>query len=111
MNIARVGNKHLAETEPWKIKDSDPERVEQILQTSYVIITYLSVLSEPFLPFTSNKLMRMIGLNNFSWDMLDNIYENVDYNFRIDKVEMLFRKIEDSEIALQINKLNNNPNL
>ena len=86
MNIARVGNKHLAETEPWKIKDSDPERVEQILQTSYIIITYLSVLSEPFLPFTSNKLMKMIGLNNFSWDMLDNISENIDYTFKIDKI-------------------------
>jgi len=111
MNIARVGNKHLAETEPWKIKESDPERVEQILQTSYIIITYLSVLSEPFIPFTSYKLMKMIGLNNFSWDMLDNISENIDYSFKIDKIEMLFRKIEDSEIDLQINKLNGNPNL
>ena len=111
MNIARVGNKHLAETEPWKIKESDPERVEQILQTSYIIITYLSVLSEPFIPFTSYKLMKMIGLNNFSWDMLDNISENIDHSFKIDKIEMLFRKIEDSEIDLQINKLNGNPNL
>ena len=111
MNIARVGNKHLAETEPWKIKESDPERVEQILQTSYIIITYLSVLSEPFIPFTSYKLMKMIGLNNFSWDMLDNVSENIDYSFKIDKIEMLFRKIEDSEIDLQINKLNGNPNL
>jgi len=111
MNIARVGNKHLAETEPWKIKDSDPERVEQILQTSYFIITYLSVLSEPFIPFTSYKLMKMIGLNNFSWDMLDNISENIDYSFKIDKIEMLFRKIEDSEIDLQINKLNGNSSL
>ena len=110
MNIARVGNKHLAETEPWKIKT---QTWKGRTDSSYFLccITYLSVLSEPFLPFTSNKLMRMIGLNNFSWDMLDNIYENVDYNFRIDKVEMLFRKVEDSEIALQINKLNNNPNL
>ena len=111
MNIARVGNKHLAETEPWKIKESDPERVEQILQTSYFIITYLSVLSEPFIPFTSYKLMKMIGLNNFSWDMLDNISENIDYSFKIDKIEMLFRKIEDSEIDLQINKLNGNSSL
>jgi len=111
MNIARVGNKHLAETEPWKIKESDPERVEQILQTSYIIITYLSVLSEPFIPLTSNKLMKMIGLNDFSWDMLDNVYENIDYSFKIDKIEMLFRKIEDFEIDLQINKLNSNPNL
>ena len=111
MNIARVGNKHLAETEPWKIKDSDPERVEQILQTSYFIITYLSVLSEPFIPFTSYKLMKMIGLNNFSWDMLDNVSENIDYSFKIDKIEMLFRKIEDSEIDVQLNKLNGDPNL
>ena len=111
MNIARVGNKHLAETEPWKIKESDPERVEQILQTSYIIITYLSVLSEPFIPFTSYKLMKMIGLNNFSWDMLDNVSENIDYSFKIDKIEMLFRKIDDSEIDLQLNKLNGNPNL
>ena len=111
MNIARVGNKHLAETEPWKIKESDPERVEQILQTSYIIITYLSVLSEPFIPFTSYKLMKMIGLNNFSWDMLDNVSENIDYSFKIDKIEMLFRKIEDSEIDVQLNKLNGNPNL
>ena len=111
MNIARVGNKHLAETEPWKIKESNPERVEQILQTSYIIITYLSVLSEPFIPFTSYKLMKMIGLNNFSWDMLDNVSENIDYSFKIDKIEMLFRKIEDSEIDLQLNKLNGNPNL
>ena len=111
MNIARVGNKHLAETEPWKIKESDPKRVEQILQTSYIIITYLSVLSEPFIPFTSYKLMKMIGLNNFSWDMLDNVSENIDYSFKIDKIEMLFRKIEDSEIDLQLNKLNGNPNL
>ena len=111
MNIARVGNKHLAETEPWKIKESDPERVEQILQTSYIIITYLSVLSEPFIPFTSYKLMKMIGLNNFSWDMLDNVSENIDYSFKIDKIEMLFRKIEDSEIDVQLNKLNGDPNL
>ena len=111
MNIARVGNKYLAETEPWKIKDSDPKRVEQILQTSYIIIIYLSVLSEPFLPFTSNKLMKMIGLKNSSWDMLDNVSENIDYSFKIDKIEMLFRKIEDSEIDLQLNKLNGNPNL
>ena len=111
MNIARVGNKHLAETEPWKIKESDPERVEQILQTSYIIITYLSVLSEPFIPFTSYKLKKMIGLNNFSWDMLDNVSENIDFSFKIDKIEMLFRKIEDSEIDLQLNKLNGNPNL
>ena len=111
MNIARIGNKHLAETEPWKIKESDPERVEQILQTSYIIITYLSVLSEPFIPFTSYKLMKMIGLNNFSWDMLDNVSENIDYSFKIDKIEMLFRKIEDSEIDVQLNKLNGDPNL
>ena len=53
----------------------------------------------------------MIGLNIFSWDMLDNISEIIDHSFKIDKIEMLFRKIEDSEIDLQINKLNGNPSL
>jgi hypothetical protein len=55
--------------------------------------------------------MKMIGMNNFTWDMLDNVSENIDYSFKIDKIEMLFRKIEDSEIDLQLNKLNGNPNL
>jgi len=58
IGIARIGNKHLADNEPWKIKSENPERVEQILKTSFEIVTYLAVLSEPFLPFTSQKLKK-----------------------------------------------------
>ena len=105
MNIARIGNKYLAETEPWKIKESDPLRVEQILHTSFIIISYLAIVSEPFLPFTSVKLKNMIGLNNYSWDDLDKIFGTVNYNFTIVDIEILFKRIEDSEIEYQIDKL------
>ncbi len=105
MNIARVGNKYLAETEPWKIKESDPLRVEQILHTSFIIISYLAIVSEPFLPFTSVKLKNMIGLNDYSWDDLDKIFGTINYNFTIVDIEILFKRIEDSEIEYQIDKL------
>ena len=105
MNIARIGNKYLAETEPWKIKESDPLRVEQILHTSFIIISYLAIVSEPFLPFTSVKLKNMIGLNDYSWDDLDKISGTIKYNFTIVDVEILFKRIEDSEIEYQIDKL------
>ena len=105
MNIARVGNKYLAETEPWKIKESDPLRVEQILHTSFIIISYLAIVSEPFLPFTSVKLKNMIGLNDYSWDDLDKIFGTTNYNFTIVDIVILFKRIEDSEIEYQIDKL------
>jgi len=105
MNIARIGNKYLAETEPWKIKESDPLRVEQILHTSFIIISYLAIVSEPFLPFTSVKLKNMIGLNDYSWDDLDKIFGTLNYNFTIVDIEILFKRIEDSEIEYQIDKL------
>ena len=109
MNIARIGNKYLAETEPWKIKESDPLRVEQILHTSFIIISYLAIVSEPFLPFTSVKLKNMIGLNDYSWDDLDKIFGTINYNFTIVDIEILFKRIEDSEIEYQIDKLKKSP--
>ena len=105
IGIARLGNKHLADNEPWKIKNENPERVEQILKTSFEIVTYLAVLSEPFLPFTSEKLKKMIGLNKTGWSNLDNLGSEIDFNFTITNKEMLFRRIEDSEIEFQIDKL------
>ena len=110
MNIARIGNKYLAETEPWKIKESDPLRVEQILHTSFIIISYLAIVSEPFLPFTSVKLKNMIGLNDYSWDDLDKIFGTINYNFTIVDIEILFKRIEDSEIEYQIDKLKKSAN-
>ena len=108
IGIARIGNKHLADNEPWKIKSENPERVEQILKTSFEIVTYLAVLSEPFLPFTSEKLKKMIGINNTGWSNIDNRGSEIDFNFIITNKEMLFRRIEDSEIELQIDKLKKN---
>ena len=110
MNIARIGNKYLAETEPWKIKESDPIRVEQILHTSFIIISYLAIVSEPFLPFTSVKLKNMIGLNDYSWDDLDKIFGTLNYNFTIVDIVILFKRIEDSEIEYQIDKLKKSAN-
>ena len=108
IGIARIGNKHLADNEPWKIKSENPERVEQILKTSFEIVTYLAVLSEPFLPFTSEKLKKMIGINKTGWSNIDNLGSEIDFNFIITNKEMLFRRIEDSEIELQIDKLKKN---
>ncbi|MBT7739984.1 MAG: methionine--tRNA ligase [Cryomorphaceae bacterium] len=108
IGIARIGNKHLADNEPWKIKSENPERVEQILKTSFEIVTYLAVLSEPFLPFTSEKLKKMIGINKTGWSNIDNLGSEIDFNFIITNKEMLFRRIEDSEIEFQIDKLKKN---
>ena len=107
INIARIGNKYLADTEPWKIKNENPERVEQILKTSFEIVSYLAVLSDPFIPFTSEKLKKMIGLNKSEWSNLDNLGDEIDFSFTITNKEMLFRRIEDSEIEFQISKLKN----
>ena len=107
INIARIGNKYLADTEPWKIKKENPERVEQILKTSFEIVSYLAVLSEPFIPFTSEKLKKMIGVNKSEWSNLDNLGDEIDFSFTITNKEMLFRRIEDSEIEFQISKLKN----
>ena len=108
IGIARIGNKHLADNEPWKIKSENPERVEQILKTSFEIVTYLAVLSEPFLPFTSEKLKKMIGINKTGWSNIDNLGSEIDFDFIITNKEMLFRRIEDSEIEFQIDKLKKN---
>ena len=107
INIARIGNKYLADTEPWKIKNENPERVEQILKTSFEIVSYLAVLSEPFIPFTSEKLKKIIGVNKSEWSNLDNLGDEIDFSFTITNKEMLFRRIEDAEIEFQISKLKN----
>ena len=108
IGVARIGNKHLADNEPWKIKNENPKRVEQILKTSFEIVTYLAVLSEPFLPYTSEKLKKMIGINKTGWSNIDNLGSEIDFNFIITNKEMLFRRIEDSEIEFQIDKLKKN---
>ena len=106
MNIARLGNKYLADNEPWKIKNDNPKRVEEILYVSFIIVSYLAVISEPFIPFTSKKLKDMIGLKEVHWKDLDNLKDHIDFDFKINNKEMLFRRIEDSEIEFQKSKLN-----
>ena len=110
MNIARLGNKYLADNEPWKIKNDNPKRVEEILNVSFVIVSYLAVISEPFIPFTSKKLKDMIGLKEVDWKDLDNLKDQIDFDFKINNKEMLFRRIEDSEIEFQKSKLNKGVN-
>ena len=102
MNLARLGNKYLADTEPWKLKNTDESRAGTIINIALQIVSHISVLSEPFLPFTSKKLCDMLKINLASWD---DIYEISD-GHQIDSPCLLFSKIEDHEIDDQLNKLN-----
>ena len=104
MNLARLGNKYLTDMEPWKIFKTDPEKVQQILNVSLQIVASLSVLSEPFLPFTSTRLQKMINIENLSWEdggRADLLKPGQDLN----KPELLFERIEDKEIEAQVQKL------
>ena len=107
MNLARIGNKFLAESEPWKLQKSNPEKVTEILYVGYIISCYLAILSEPFLPFTSKKLKAQLNLDKIKdWSELENLDSKLDFSFQIQSEGVLFRKIEDDEIIKQIEKLN-----
>jgi len=107
INLARTGNKFLAESEPWKLQKSNPEKVKEILHVGYIISCYIAILSEPFLPFTSEKLKSQLNLKEIKdWHSLDNLNSKIDFSFQIKSEEVLFRKIEDDEIISQIDKLN-----
>lgn len=104
MNIARLGNKYLQETEPWKLAKTDMARVETILNVALQICANIAVAFEPFLPFMSDKLMKLLGLEKFDWEMLgkDDILAT---GSQIAPAELLFEKIEDATIQAQIDKL------
>ena len=112
MNIARIGNKYLADEEPWKIIKDDPERVKTIIFLSLHISSILAIVSEPFLPFTSKKIKGILQSDNhemkWSWDNLKNNDFLISENLKINEPELLFSRIEDSEIQKQIDKLNKN---
>ena len=112
MNIARIGNKYLADEEPWKKIKDDPERVKTIIFLSLHISSVLGIVSEPFLPFTSKKIKSILQSNNhemkWSWDNLKNNDFLISENLKINEPELLFSRIEDSEIQKQIDKLNKN---
>ena len=109
MNLARLGNKYLADHEPWKLIKTSPERVNSIIYVSLQLVAHIAYLSEPFLPFTSHKLLKILNLKKSNWSILRK--ESIlieDHN--INQQELLFSKIEDSQIDQQLNKLNNYKN-
>ena len=100
-----MGNKYLAEEEPWKlIKTDQKERVKTIMNISLQLCGVLSIVCEPFLPSTSKKLKKILNFENFSWNSIS--IDNPVKIKNINKGELIFRKIEDDEIELQVQKLN-----
>ena len=105
IDLARLGNKYLAEEEPWKlIKTDQKERVKTIMNISIQLCAVLSIVCEPFLPSTSEKLKKILNFENSSWNSIS-IVNPIKIN-NINKGELIFRKIEDDEIELQVQKLN-----
>jgi methionyl-tRNA synthetase len=106
MNLARLGNKYLADEEPWKQIKTNPERVQTIMYVALQIAGGLAVLSEPFLPHTSQKLKAMLRLDpKLVWDNVETREELLASGHEIDKAQLLFEKIEDAAIQAQIDKL------
>jgi len=104
MNLARIGNKYLADTEPWKVAKTDMDRVATIMHLSLQIAANLAIAFEPFLPFTSEKLRSMLGLQTFDWKELGRI-DLLKAGDQLGTPELLFEKIEDETIAAQVQKL------
>jgi len=103
MNLARLGNKYLADTEPWKLKKTDEQRTETIMNISMQIAASLAILSEPFIPFSSNKLKDILALNKVNWNDAGGIIINDTH--KINPATHLFNKIEDEQIETQLEKL------
>jgi len=104
MNLARIGNKYLADTEPWKVAKTDMGRVATILHLSLQISANLAIAFEPFLPFTSEKLRTMLGMADFKWENLGRI-DLLHAGQQTPLPELLFEKIEDAAIEAQVQKL------
>ena len=104
MNLARIGNKYLADTEPWKLAKTDMERVGTILNLSLQLAANLAIAFEPFLPFSSEKLRGMLGMETFEWDQLGRT-DLLAAGHQLGKAELLFEKIEDSAIDAQMQRL------
>lgn len=104
MNLARTGNKYLADTEPWKLAKTDMKRVATILNISLQITASLSVALMPFMPFSSKKLLDMLNIPQPQWQEIGSM-DIIKDNHQINNAELLFEKIEDETINHQINKL------
>jgi methionyl-tRNA synthetase len=108
MNVARLGNKYLADEEPWKMVKTDPERVKTQMYVALQIAAGLGVLSEPFLPFTTQKLLKTLQCNVstvINWELISKSSELLKSGHQIGQGEILFAQIEDAEIQKQIDKL------
>lgn len=104
MNLARIGNKYMTECEPWKVWKTDSERVKTVLYISLQLVANLAIAFEPFLPFSSEKLRRLIKMDTCDWSLLGN-HDLLKAGHRLAEPELLFEKIEDETIELQLKKL------
>ena len=104
MNLARIGNKYITECEPWKVWKTDPKRVETILNISLQLVANLAIAFEPFLPFSSEKLRKMINMPTFEWNQLGST-DLLKAGDQLGEPELLFEKIEDEVIDKQLQKL------
>ncbi|WP_295335601.1 methionine--tRNA ligase [Flavobacterium sp.] len=105
MNVARLGNKYLADEEPWKMVKTNPERVQTQMYVALQIASALAILSEPFLPFTSQKLCKMLNIQLNHWNLAFDQWNLTKAGHQIGQAEILFAQIEDAEIQKQIDKL------
>ena len=104
MNMARLGNKYLADTEPWKVVKTDKDRVATILNVALQITANLAIVIEPFMPFTAEKMLGMLSVGKLDWEMLGRS-DIMQAGHKIGKSSLLFEKIEDSVIEAQLKKL------
>ena len=104
MNIARIGNKYLADTEPWKVVKTDPARVETILNIALQITANTAIAIEPFMPFSAEKILRMLAVGKFGWERLGAM-DLIPAGHAIGDPALLFEKIEDDVIQRQLDKL------
>lgn len=104
MNLARIGNKYLAETEPWKLAKTDMDRVQTILNIALQLVANLAIAFEPFLPFSSKKLREMLNLTSFNWADLGKI-DHLQAGHTLGEPQLLFEKIEDAAIEAQMARL------
>ena len=104
MTYARIGNKYLADTEPWKVVKTDPERVKTILNIALQLTADLSIAIEPFMPLSAAKIVKMLDIKPLGWDLLGS-ETLIEAGHRIGEPELLFEKIEDDAILRQLDKL------
>lgn len=104
MNLARIGNKYLADSEPWKVNKTDPERVKTVLNLSLQLVANLAIAFEPFLPFSSQKLRMMLNMDEVEWDRLG-ATDLLPEGHVLGAPALLFEKIEDSVVEAQVQKL------